>query len=91
MNEYLSELVETTVSDLEKQTCILIEDDVDLIALNPAIIASYYNISTHHIDYLIKNLKSNHNLSEILMVVSHTYKDSLIWRESDLVLLDYLN
>ena len=51
INDFLSELVESTVNSLEKIGCILIEDEVDLIALNPGIISSYYYIKCSCIDY----------------------------------------
>ena len=51
INDYLSELIENTVSQLESNNMIIVQDDYELIALNPAIIASYYYIPTSYIHY----------------------------------------
>lgn len=38
----MSELIETTLSDLEQSKCIIVEDEMELAPLNLGIIASYY-------------------------------------------------
>ena len=44
LSEFLSEIVENNVQDLEKNHCVLVEDDVNLQADNLGVIASYYGI-----------------------------------------------
>lgn len=44
LSDHMSELIETTLSDLELSKCIAIEDEMDLSPLNLGIIASYYYI-----------------------------------------------
>ena len=45
LSEALSELVESTLKDLENSQCIAIKDDIDTLPLNLGMIASYYYIS----------------------------------------------
>jgi pre-mRNA-splicing helicase BRR2 len=45
LSDHLSNLVETTLSDLEQSKCIAIEDDMDVSPLNLGMIASYYYIN----------------------------------------------
>lgn len=44
LSDHLSELVETTLSDLEQSKCIAVEDEMDLSPLNLGMIAAYYYI-----------------------------------------------
>jgi pre-mRNA-splicing helicase BRR2 len=45
LSDHLSELVESTLSDLEQSKCIAIEDEMDVQPLNLGMIASYYYIN----------------------------------------------
>lgn len=45
LSDHLSELVESTLSDLEQSKCISIEDDMDTLPLNLGMIAAYYYIN----------------------------------------------
>ena len=45
LSDCLSELVETTLMDLEKSNCILIKDDANISPLNLGMIAAYYYVS----------------------------------------------
>ncbi|KAJ6760914.1 SEC63 DOMAIN-CONTAINING [Salix purpurea] len=45
LSDHLSELVENTLTDLERSKCVAIEEDMDLSPLNLGMIASYYYIS----------------------------------------------
>lgn len=45
LSDHLSELVETTLADLEQSKCISIEDDMDTLPLNLGMIAAYYYIN----------------------------------------------
>lgn len=45
LSDHLSELVETTLSDLEQSKCISIEDEMDCMPLNLGMIAAYYYIN----------------------------------------------
>lgn len=45
VNNYLSELIENTIEELQDARCITVEDDQDLEAVNSGIIANYYYIN----------------------------------------------
>ena len=45
LSDHLSELVETTLNDLEQSKCIAIEDEMDTSPLNLGMIAAYYYIN----------------------------------------------
>merc|ERR1740130_2370337 len=44
LSDHLSELVESTLADLESARCITVEQDTDVSPLNLGVIASYYYI-----------------------------------------------
>eukprot|EP01113_Clastostelium_recurvatum_P015961 TRINITY_DN1902_c1_g1_i1.p1 TRINITY_DN1902_c1_g1~~TRINITY_DN1902_c1_g1_i1.p1 ORF type:complete len:2154 (-),score=847.63 TRINITY_DN1902_c1_g1_i1:92-6553(-) len=44
LSDHMSELVETTISDLEQAKCIAVENDIDVVPLNLGMIAAYYYI-----------------------------------------------
>ena len=44
INDYLSELIESTVENLETSKCVVVEDELELLPLNFGIISSYYYI-----------------------------------------------
>ena len=45
LSDHLSEMVETTLSELEHSKCISVEDDMDTAPLNLGMIAAYYYIN----------------------------------------------
>ncbi|XP_026313942.1 putative U5 small nuclear ribonucleoprotein 200 kDa helicase [Hyposmocoma kahamanoa] len=45
LSDHLSELVESTLADLEQSKCIAVEDEMDVQPLNLGMIASYYYIN----------------------------------------------
>lgn len=55
LSDHLSELVEETLSALEKSKCISIEDDMDTLPLNLGMIAAYYYINYTTIGELLEN------------------------------------
>jgi pre-mRNA-splicing helicase BRR2 len=44
LSDHLSELIESTINDLEESKCISVEDEMDLAPLNLGMIASYYYV-----------------------------------------------
>ncbi|CAH8493771.1 unnamed protein product [Schistosoma turkestanicum] len=52
LSDHLSELVETTLNDLETSKCISIEDSIDLAPLNLGMISAYYYIQYNTIVWL---------------------------------------
>ena len=45
LSDHLSEMVETTLSELEHSKCISVEDEMDTAPLNLGMIAAYYYIN----------------------------------------------
>ncbi|PRQ41579.1 putative RNA helicase [Rosa chinensis] len=70
ISEYLSELVENTVSDLETSKCVAVEDG-DVSALNLGIIASYYYISYSTIERFSLSLTSKTKMKGLLEILAH--------------------
>ncbi|CAD6986436.1 unnamed protein product [Tilletia controversa] len=70
ISDFLSELVENTLSDLEKSKCIAIEDEMDVSPLNLGMIASFYNISYVTIDVFEMSLKERTKMRGLLEIVS---------------------
>ena len=45
LSDHLSDLVESTLNDLEQSMCLAVEDDMDTTPLNLGMIAAYYYIN----------------------------------------------
>ncbi|EPQ30981.1 uncharacterized protein PFL1_01170 [Pseudozyma flocculosa PF-1] len=88
IGDYLSELVETTLADLEGSKCIAIEDDMDVSPLNLGMIASFYNVSYVTIDVFNLSLKERTKLRGLLEIVSSAaeFEDVAIRQHEDAVL-----
>ena len=70
INDYLSELVESTVSELEASKCVSVdENEVDLAPLNLGMISSYYYIKYSTIDLFAKSLNGAFKLRQILEIL----------------------
>ena len=54
VNDYLSELIESTTEILEQNKCIAIEETVELLPLNFGYISSYYYIKTDTVELFSK-------------------------------------
>ncbi|CAI5996773.1 unnamed protein product [Closterium sp. NIES-64] len=70
LSDHLSELVETTLSDLEASKCVAIEDDMDLSPLNLGMIAAYYYISYTTIEAFSGSLGPKTRLKGLIEVVA---------------------
>ncbi len=88
IGDYLSELVETTLADLENSKCIAIEDEMDVSPLNLGMIASYYNVSYVTIDVFNMSLKDKTKLRGMLEIVSSAaeFEDLPIRQHEDVLL-----
>ncbi|KAE9386751.1 Sec63-domain-containing protein [Gymnopus androsaceus JB14] len=79
LSEHLSELVETTLSDLMNSKCIAIEDESDEVSpLNLGMIAAYYNISYVTVEVYTLSLKERTKLKGLLEVVSSSAEFEII-------------
>ncbi|KAG0180469.1 DEIH-box ATPase [Apophysomyces sp. BC1034] len=70
LSDHLSELVETTLNDLQETKCITIEDEMDVSPLNLGMIAAYYNINYTTVDMFSVSLKSTTKLKGLLEIVA---------------------
>ena len=70
LSDALSELVESTLGDLESSKCISIEDDMDVTPLNLGMIGSYYYISYTTIELFAASLTAKTKLKGLLEIVA---------------------
>ncbi|KAL1529400.1 hypothetical protein AB1Y20_000349 [Prymnesium parvum] len=70
LSDHLSELVETTLSDLEAARCISIEDGMDVSPLNLGMIASYYYLQYTTIELFSSSLQAGTKLKGLLEILS---------------------
>ncbi|WFD03560.1 RNA helicase [Malassezia obtusa] len=70
IGDFLSELVESTLAELEQSKCIAIEDEMDVSPLNLGMIASFYNVSFATIDVFHLSLTGTTKLRGMLEIVS---------------------
>jgi len=78
LSDHLSELVETTLSNLENSKCIAIEDDVDIMPLNLGMIASYYNIKYTTIELFNLSLSAKTKLKGLVDILSASSEYDII-------------
>lgn len=88
MSDHLSELVETTLSDLEQSKCISVEDDMDTLALNLGMIAAYYYINYTTIELFSLSLNNKTKIRGLLEIISSAteYEDVVVRHREDNVL-----
>ncbi|XP_078443956.1 DExH-box ATP-dependent RNA helicase DExH12-like [Wolffia australiana] len=69
LSDHLSELVETTLADLEASKCVAVEEDMYLSARNLGMIASYYYISYTTIERFSSSLTQKTKMKGLLEVL----------------------
>jgi len=70
LSEHLSELVETTLGDLEAARCIAIDQDMDVSPLNLGMIASYYYIQYTTVELFASSLQAGTKLKGLLEILA---------------------
>ncbi|XP_047979849.1 DExH-box ATP-dependent RNA helicase DExH12-like [Salvia hispanica] len=70
LSDHLSELVESTISDLEASKCVEVEDDFLLTPANLGLIASYYYISYTTIERFSSSLTSKTKMKGLLEILA---------------------
>lgn len=84
VSDFLSELVEGTVADLEQSKVIAVEDDYDLSPLNLGMIAAYYYITYTTIEVFSRSLTAKSKLKGMLDILcSATEFDTLPMRPGE--------
>ncbi|KAG5673800.1 hypothetical protein PVAND_003817 [Polypedilum vanderplanki] len=88
LSDHLSELVETTLNDLEQSKCISVEDEMDTLALNLGMIAAYYYINYTTIELFSLSLNNKTKIRGLLEIISSAaeYEDVVVRHREDLVL-----
>jgi len=73
LNDYLSELVEKTLMDLEKANCITIQEEIRPI--NYGKIAFFYGVKYNTIDLFSQSLNENiKNISDLINILCNAYE-----------------
>ncbi|XP_052757266.1 putative U5 small nuclear ribonucleoprotein 200 kDa helicase [Galleria mellonella] len=88
LSDHLSELVESTLTDLEQSKCIAIEDEMDVQPLNLGMIASYYYINYTTIELFSLSLTNKTKIRGLLEIISSAaeYSDLCIrHREENII------
>lgn len=70
LSDHLSEMVETTLTDLEASKCIAIENDIDLSALNLGLISNYYYINYSTIEMFSVSLNQKTKIRGLIEIIS---------------------
>ena len=70
LSDHLSELVETTLNELEQSKCISIEDDMDTSPLNLGMIAAYYYINYTTIELFSMSLNAKTKIRGLIEIVA---------------------
>jgi len=69
LSDFLSELVENTIQDLEEAKAITVEDDVDVAALNLGMIAAYYYIRYTTLELFSSSLTEKTKMKGLLEIL----------------------
>ena len=87
LSDYLSELVEKTLEDLQDNKCIVVEED-EISALNLGMIASYYYINYRTIQSFSLSLKPRTRLQVLLDIITGAveYEQIPIRHHEDIIL-----
>lgn len=88
IGEFLSELVETALGNLENSKCVAIEDEYDVSPLNLGMIASFYNVSYMTVDVFNMSLKERTKIKGLLEIVGSAaeFEDLPMRQHEDIVL-----
>lgn len=76
INNYLSELIETTIEELHESKCIAVEEDNELEAINSGIIANYYYINIETVKGFSERINANSKLKDLLVYFLSLYSSS---------------
>jgi len=88
LSDHLSELVETTLGDLEAARCLSVEGGMDVSPLNLGMIASYYYIAYTTIELFASSLQASTKLRGLLEILSSASEFELLpvrHREDDVL------
>lgn len=78
LSDHLSEMIETTLTDLERAKCISIENDIELAPLNLGMIAAYYCINYATIELFSLSLNAKTKIRGLIEIISTASEYSTI-------------
>jgi pre-mRNA-splicing helicase BRR2 len=91
LSDHLSELVESTLQDLEKSKCIRVDNDMDVSALNLGMISAYYCITYSTIELFSLSLTAKTKIRGLIEIISSaTEFESIPLRHHEDVVLKQL-
>ena len=71
LSDHLSELVESTLADLEASNCVTIKDEMDVLPLNLGMIASYYYITYTTIELFASSVRPKTKTKGIIEILAN--------------------
>eukprot|EP00934_Nitzschia_sp_Nitz4_P003078 Nitzschia sp. Nitz4//scaffold4_size323378//60170//66898//NITZ4_000629-RA/size323378-snap-gene-0.405-mRNA-1//1//CDS//3329553306//3068//frame0 len=74
ISEFLSEMVETVMGDLEESRCIKIDEEGDVSPLNLGMIAAYYYVQYKTIDIIASSVTAKTKIRGILEILSASWE-----------------
>lgn len=78
INNYLSELTESTIDELHESKCIAVEEDNELEAINSGIIANYYYVSIETVKNFSDKINAGSKLKDLLFILSEAKEFEII-------------
>ncbi|XP_014233112.1 putative U5 small nuclear ribonucleoprotein 200 kDa helicase [Trichogramma pretiosum] len=70
LSDHLSELVESTLTDLEQAKCVTVEDEMDTVPLNLGMIAAYYYINYATVEMFDASLTARTKSRGLIDIIS---------------------
>ncbi len=74
ISEFLSEMVETIMGDLEESRCLKIDDEGEISPLNLGMIAAYYYIQYKTIDIVASSVTAKTKIKGVLEILSASWE-----------------
>lgn len=74
ISEFLSEMVETIMGDLEESRCVKIDDEGEISPLNLGMIAAYYYIQYKTIDIIASSVTEKTKIRGVLEILSASWE-----------------
>lgn len=84
ISEFLSEMVENVIGDLEESNCLKVNETGEITALNLGMIAAYYGIQYKTVDIMSSSLKAKTKLRGLLEIIAAAWEmESIPLRQNE--------
>ena len=84
LSDYLSDLVEKVITDLEESKCVAVENDFDIASLNLGMIASYYYIQYTTVELFASSITAKTKIKGLIdIIAAATEYNSIIIRQGE--------